>query len=310
MDINSKILITGGTGLVGENFKKILPNAIYISSNDYDLRYYNQVEDMFKTYTPTHVIHLAGMVGGVGANIKYPVEFFENNMLINTLVLQYAHKYNVEKLVAFMSTCIFPDVVEYPLTPDKIHLGQPHSSNFGYAYAKRMLDVQLRAYQQQYNRSWFSVIPTNIYGSYDNFNLEHAHVIPALIHKCYLAKQNNTPWTIWGSGEAIREFIHVEDIVNLTLKLLDSYTDTTPIILSTSEQTTIKTIVELIAKHMNFTGEIIFDTSKPEGQIRKPSDTTLLKDLFPFYNFTSIDDGIKGTTQWFVDNFNWEGLKL
>lgn len=310
MDVNSRVLVTGGTGLVGENFKKILPNAIYISSTDYDLRYYNQVEDMFKTHAPTHVIHLAGMVGGVGANMKYPVEFFENNMLINTLVLQYAHKYNVEKLVAFMSTCIFPDVVEYPLTPSKIHLGEPHPSNFGYAYAKRMIEVQLRAYQQQYNRSWFSIIPTNIYGPYDNFNLEHAHVIPALIHKCYLAKQNNTPWTIWGSGEAIREFIHVEDIVKLTVKLLDSYTDTLPIILSTSEQTKIKTVVELIAKHMNFTGEIIFDTSKPEGQIRKPSDTAPLKQLFPFHNFISIDDGIQQTTQWFVDNFNWEGLKL
>lgn len=304
MDINNKILITGGNGLVGENFKKLLPNATYVSSTDYDLRYYDQVEEMFETHSPTHVIHLAGMVGGVGANMKYPVEFFENNILINTLMLKYAHKYNVQKLVAFMSTCIFPDVVEYPLTPEKIHLGKPHFSNFGYAYAKRMVDIQLKAYQQEYNREWFSIIPTNIYGPFDNFNLESAHVVPALIHKCYLAKQNNTPWVIWGSGNAVREFIHVEDIAHLTIKLLDTYKSETPIILSTSQQTTIREIVELIAKYMNFTGEIIFDASKPEGQIRKPSDTTPLKLTFPEYEFISIEDGIKQTTEWFVSNIN------
>jgi len=300
---NKKILITGGSGLVGQNFKKFLPFADYVHTSMYDLRYPDQVQAMFEKYQPTHVIHLAGTVGGVGANIKYPVQFFNDNILINTLLLKYAHAYDVEKLIAFMSTCIFPDVVEYPLTPSKIHLGEPHPSNFGYAYAKRMLDIQLRAYQTQYNKTWFSVIPTNIYGPFDNFNLDHAHVIPALIHKCYLAKQNNTPWIVWGTGEAVREFVYVDDIVQLTHQLLDTYIDTTPVILSTSEQTSIKTVVELIAKHMNFTGEIVFDTTKPEGQIRKPSDTTPLKLAFPTYEFISIDTGIRRTVEWFVSNF-------
>lgn len=302
MDVNKKVLVTGGSGLVGMAIKNILPTAEYISSTDYNLIYHDEVENMFMKHKPTHVIHLAGMVGGVGANTKYPVEFFENNILINTLILKYAHKYNVQKLVAFMSTCVFPDNIEYPLQPHKIHNGEPHFSNFGYAYAKRMIEIQLRAYQTEYNYDWFSVIPTNIYGPNDNFNLEMAHVVPALIHKCYLAKQNNTPLVIWGSGEPTREFIYVDDVAQLTLNLLENYKGKSPIILSTPEQITIRTLVELIAKNMNFSGKIIFDKDKPTGQQRKPSDTKPLKIIFPKHNFISIEDGVKRTINWFMEN--------
>lgn len=300
-----KILVTGGSGLVGRAIEKLCTDdAVFISSKDFNLLNESEVSAMFEKHKPTHVIHLAGRVGGVGTNLKNPVDFFEENVIMNTLVLKYAHKFNVSRLVAFMSTCIFPNNVEYPLQPQKMHLGEPHFSNFGYAYAKRMLDVQIRAYQTQYNRDWFAIIPTNIYGPDDNFNLEESHVIPALIHKCYLAKQQNTPLKIWGTGSAIREFIHSHDVAKLTLSLLENYTDKTPIIVSTSQQTSIKTVVELIVKYMKFEGEVIFDDAQPEGQQRKPSDITPLMNMFPSYEWISIYDGLQSTIEWFVNNYD------
>lgn len=308
--MNKRLLVTGGSGLIGKALKELNPSAIFISSREFDLRKEDHVNNMFRTHEPTHVIHLAGKVGGVGTNLRYPVEFYEDNVLMNTLLLKYAHKYNVDRLVSFMSTCVFPNDIEYPIEPQKIHLGEPHFSNFGYAYAKRMIEVQTRAYNIQHNRRWFTVIPTNVYGPHDNYNLEDSHVIPALIHKCYLAKKNNTPWTIWGTGNAIREFIYSKDLAEITLWLLNNYTDTSPIIVSTSEQTTVNSVVKLIATKMGFTGDIIFDKSKPEGQHRKPSDITPLKTLMPYYQFTSIDTGLNLTIDWFLNNYESGKVRL
>lgn len=308
--MNKKILVTGGSGLIGNALNELIPNGIFISSTDYDLRKETDVAEMFRVHRPTDVIHLAGKVGGVGTNMKHPVEFYEDNILMNTLLLRYAHKYNVHRLVSFMSTCVFPNEIEYPLEPHKIHLGEPHFSNFGYAYAKRMIEIQTRAYNTQYNRRWFTVIPTNVYGPHDNYNLEDSHVIPALIHKCYLAKKNNTPWTVWGTGNAIREFIYSKDLAEITLWLLNNYTDVSPIIVSTSEQTLIRSVVESIAQKMNFTGEIIFDTSKPEGQHRKPSDITPLKTLMPYYKFTSVSSGLDATIEWFLNNYEYGNVRV
>jgi len=302
----TRLLVTGGSGLVGHALQQHT-DAIFISSKDYDLTKDSDVHAMFEKHQPTHVIHLAGKVGGVGANLKYPVEFFEHNILMNTLVLKYSHLYNVEKVVSFMSTCVFPNTVEYPIQPNKIHLGEPHFSNFGYAYAKRMLDIQTKAYNTQFGRKWFSIIPTNIYGPHDNFHLEDSHVIPALIHKCYLAKKNNTPLHIWGTGKAVREFIHSYDIAKITLWLLNNYTEDTPIILSRPDQVSIRNVVELVVKYMGFEGEVIFDDTKPEGQERKPSDTTPLKALLPDYNYIPLEEGLQSTIEWFVNNY--EGVR-
>lgn len=299
-----RLLVTGGSGLVGRAIQEQHPDAIFISSKDYDLRKDSDVRTMFAQYQPTHVIHLAGKVGGVGANLKYPVEFFDDNILMNTLVLKYSHEHNVEKVISFMSTCVFPNNVEYPIQPNKIHLGEPHFSNFGYAYAKRMLEIQTKAYNTQFGHNWFTIIPTNIYGPHDNFHLEDSHVIPALIHKCYLAKKNNTPLHIWGTGKAVREFIHSSDIARLTLWLMDNYTEQSPIILSRPDQVSIKEVVEMVVKYMGFEGEVLFDDTKPEGQERKPSDTTPLKKLLPDYSYIPLEDGLKSTIEWFVQNYN------
>jgi GDP-L-fucose synthase len=299
-----KLLVTGGSGLVGRALQNVCPLATFVSSHDYDLKNPLLVEDMFVRFRPTHVIHLAGLVGGVAANMKRPVEFFEDNIIINTNVLHYAHEYNVSRLVSCMSTCVFPNNVEYPLQPNKIHLGEPHESNFGYAYAKRMLEVQTRAYNTQHNRQWFTVIPTNVYGIHDNYNLESSHVIPALIHKCYLAKRDNTPLRVWGGGTAIREFIHADDVAFLLSHLIREYTKTEPIILSNPHQRSISEVVQTIAEAMEFTGEIVYDHVGPEGQTRKPSDISPLMELFPNYTYVDFTTGITHAAKWFSANFD------
>ena len=299
--MEDRILITGGTGLVGFQLKKQLPNAYCIGSS-IDLRDKIIVEALFEKIKPTKVIHCAAKVGGLGGNMNYKGEFFYDNIMINTNVIEACRKYNVEKLVCFLSTCIFPDNVEYPLTEKKIHLGEPHNSNYPYAYAKRMVDIQLQAYREQYGLNYVSVIPTNIYGENDNFNLENGHVIPSLIHKCYLAKQKNEVFRIWGTGKPLREFIHSSDISILTKWALENYEESEPIIFSNSNEVSIKDIALLIAKEFDYSN-IEFEIDKPDGQFRKPSDNSKLLKYLPDFKFKPIEEGIKETVEWFVKNY-------
>tara|TARA_R110002020_G_scaffold68611_4_gene179470 strand:+ start:13898 stop:14800 length:903 start_codon:yes stop_codon:yes gene_type:complete len=294
-----KRLITGGSGLVGCT----IDAEIKLGSKDGDLRNWSEVLQVFDTHKPTHVIHAAARVGGVGGNIKAKGEFFTDNILMNTHVLEACRIHNVKKVVSFLSTCIFPDSIEYPLTEKKIHLGAPHWSNYGYAYSKRMLDVQTEVYRDQYGVDFVSVIPTNIYGPNDNFNLDNGHVIPSLIHKCYLAKKNNTEFKVWGSGKPLREFIYSKDIGKLTNWALENYNESEPIIFSTSQEISIRDLVGLIVESMDFKGEVVFDTTKPEGQFRKPADNSKLKSYLPDFEFTSIEEGIKETVDWFIKNY-------
>ncbi len=304
-----RLLVTGANGLVGSQFKEDL---IAITSKVGDLRdkktadsiiaFYTD-KDRQKEYAVDRIIHCAAKVGGVGGNMKYKGEFFYDNIMINTNVIESARQHGVKKLVAFLSTCVFPDNVEYPLTESKIHLGPPHPSNDAYAYAKRMAEIQIRAYREQYGLNYTSVIPTNIYGPNDNFNIENGHVIPSLIHKCYLARENNTDLTIWGSGKPLREFIYSKDVADLALWVLDNYDESEPIILSTSEEISIKDVVDIIVKTMNFKGNVIFDNTKPDGQFRKPSDNSKLMGYLPDFKFTPFEVGIKETVEWFEKNY-------
>ena len=240
-----KILVTGGNGLVGSQFKKgefssynnykWYPPYGIISSKSCDLRNTEEVNNLLGNGWDS-VIHCAAKVGGVGYNLTHKGEFYYDNIMINTNVIESARKHGIENLVCFLSTCVFPDNVEYPLTEDKIHLGPPHFSNDAYAYSKRMADVQIRAYREQYGLNYKSVIPTNIYGINDNFDIENGHVVPSLIHKCYIARETNTPLMIWGSGKPLREFIYNKDVAKLTEWVLDNYDEDEPIILSTSEE--------------------------------------------------------------------------
>jgi GDP-L-fucose synthase len=294
-----KLLVTGGNGLVGSSI-----NSYVKVGKEYNLIIPEETDKMFQFHKPTHVIHCAGKVGGVGGNMNHKGEYFYDNIMINTNVIEGARKSGVEKLVSFLSTCVFPDNVEYPLTESKIHLGEPHSSNYPYAYAKRMADIQIRAYREQYGLNYVSVIPTNIYGPNDNFSLTHGHVMPMLIHKLYLAQQNNTDFVVWGSGKPLREFIYSKDVAKLSEWAVDNYNESEPIIFSTSDEISIIDLVDLLVKEFNFKGKVIFDSTKPDGQYRKPSDNSKLKSYLPDFKFTPIEEGIKETVKWFIDNYD------
>ena len=295
----NNILITGGHGLVGSEF--IGEQYFKPTSKEFDLRITENTNRlMLKQFDG--VIHCAGKVGGVGGNMNHKGEFFYDNIMINTNVIEGARLSGVKNLVAFLSTCVFPDNVEYPLTEKKIHLGPPHFSNDAYAYAKRMTDVQIRSYREQYGLNYKSVIPCNIYGPNDNYDIVNGHVLPSLIHKCYLARENKTPFTIWGSGKPLREFIFSKDIAKLTEWVLYNYNESEPIILSTSEEIPIRDIVSMIVEIMNFKGEVMYDSTKPDGQFRKPSDNSKIKHYLPNFKFTPIYEGLKETIEYFEKN--------
>ena len=299
--MENKILVTGGYGLVGSEFIK--PNFIPLSSSEADLRVRKDIDNILESINFVGVIHCAGKVGGLGGNMKNKGQFFYDNIMINTNVIESARTNGIKNLVSFLSTCIFPNDVEYPLTESKIHLGPPHFSNDAYAYAKRMADVQIRSYKEQYGLNYKSVIPCNIYGPNDNYDIVNGHVLPSLIHKCYLAKENKTPLTIWGSGKPLREFIFSRDVAKLTEWVLDNYEENEPIILSTSEEISIKEVVGIIVELMNFKGDVIFDSSKPDGQFRKPSDNSKIKNYLPDFKFTPLYDGLKETIEYFEKNY-------
>lgn len=296
-----RILVTGGTGLVGRCFQ----GDKFIRSNHVgcDLTDPRRVDAMFNSVRPDAVIHCAAKVGGLQANMTQKGDFFYQNIMMNTNVIESARKSGVKKLISFLSTCVFPNDVEYPLSPEKIHLGKPHYSNDAYAYAKRMSDIQIQAYREQFGCEYFSVIPTNIYGPGDNYNLENGHVVPTLIHKFYLSKKNNTPVEIWGTGKPLREFIYSEDVANLTSRLLENYSGFDPVILSTSQEVSIAELAEIIKNSINYKGKIIYQKEKPDGQFRKPSDNSVIKDLFPDFKFTPIEEGIQKSIDWFERNY-------
>jgi GDP-L-fucose synthase len=293
-----KLLVTGGNGLVGSS----ITSDVKIGKQ-YDLRNVEETNKMFDYYKPTHVIHCAGKVGGVSANMDYKGEFFYDNIMINTNVIESCRLHNVKKLVSFLSTCVFPDNIEYPITEKKIHLGEPHFSNYPYAYAKRMADIQIRAYREQYGLNYVSVIPTNIYGPNDNFSLNSGHVIPMLLHKMYNAQRDNTDFVVWGSGTPLREFVYSKDVAKLSEWALENYDESEPIIFSNSVEISIMDLVDLLVKEFNFKGKVIFDNSKPDGQFRKPSDNSKLKSYLPNFEFTPIEKGLKETINWFIENY-------
>ncbi|XP_032171409.1 GDP-L-fucose synthase isoform X4 [Mustela erminea] len=235
-----RVLVTGGSGLVGRAIQEVVADGaglpgedwVFVSSKDADLTDAAQTRALFEKVRPTHVIHLAAMVGGLFRNIKYNLDFWRKNVHINDNVLHSAFEVGVRKVVSCLSTCIFPDKTTYPIDETMIHNGPPHSSNFGYSYAKRMIDVQNRAYFQQHGCTFTAVIPTNVFGPHDNFNIEDGHVLPGLIHKVHLAKSSGSALTVWGTGRPRRQFIYSRDLARLFVWVLREYSEVEPIILS------------------------------------------------------------------------------
>jgi len=211
----------------------------------------------------------------------------------------------VKKLVSMLSTCVFPDKTTYPIDESMLHNGPPHPSNEGYAYSKRLIDVMNRAYAEEYGCNFTSIIPTNIYGPFDNFNIQKGHVIPGLINKCYQAKQNNTPFTIWGSGTPLRQFIYSLDLAELTVWVMREYHKPEPITLSVAEEdeVSIKDVALSVAKAMKFEGEVKFDTEKADGQFKKTASNAKFRTYRPDYKFTTIDEGLQKSVDWFITNY-------
>lgn len=299
-----RLLVTGGNGLLGSALRGLnIPDAVFLTRDDVDLTDFNSVRTAFKLLKPQRVVHTAAVVGGLGGNMIHSGEYFRNNIMLNTNVLEASRQVGANKLISFMSTCVFPDKCDYPLAVENLHGGPPHPSNFGYAYAKRMLEVQSSAYRREWKCNFIVAIPANVYGPNDNFSLTEGHVIPSLIHKAYLAKSNGTDLVIWGSGKPLREFIYVDDIAKLSLWALDAYEEESPIIFSSGIEISIADLVKLVVQIMGFTGKVVFDTSKPDGQYRKPSDVSKLRRYLPDFNFTTIDQGLQKTIEWFIAHY-------
>ena len=296
--------MTGGTGMVGLALQRLIPEAIFISSKQYDLGKNKDVERMFSYYEPEQVIHLAARVGGIKANMDYMADFYLDNILINTNVLQNAHRYKTKKLVSLLSTCVYPDNSKYPLTEDQVHNGIPHSTNFAYAHAKRMLDVQSRAYRKQYGCNFITAIPNNLFGENDNFDLENSHVIPAIIRKIHEAKQIGSDVALWGNGRPKREFTYSMDLAEVLLFLLEHYDNPEPINVGNTGEHSIKDIATTISDILQFDGEIKWDRNKPSGQYRKPSDNSKLLELgWHQENYSNLRESLKNVCEWFIINY-------
>lgn len=275
---------------------------------------------MIRNHKPDVVIHLAAKVGGLYDNMAHNATFLRDNVLINFNVFEACRKFGVKKVVSCLSTCIFPDGINMPISEGDLHKGPPHNSNYGYSYAKRLLEVMSRAYNEEFGIAKFrvparhneefksegtkfvTVIPTNIYGKYDNFDLERGHVIPALIHKCYLAKRDGTPFYIRGDGSAMRQFIYAEDLAKLFIWVAKNYNDDQPLILAPKEEHKIRDVVDTIVEIFDFKGPVIYDFTFSNGQQSKTVSNKKLLDMYPDFHFTELHKGLTETIKWFIES--------
>jgi GDP-L-fucose synthase len=310
---NKMFLITGGTGMVGNAFKQIIPNAKYPDRADLDLTNSESVNSFLDNGNYNNgskynaIIHLAAKVGGVKINTSHVADFYSENMKINNNLLKYACFNDIPKVVSLLSTCVYPDApyVTYPLTEEQLHMGPPHQSNFGYAYAKRMVDVMSRAYRQQYGCNFITAIPNNLYGENDNYDLNNSHVIPALTRKIWEAKIKNQPKVeVWGDGSPLREFTYSLDIAKILLFLLENYDEPQPINIGNTEEYSIKEVIDYICELLEYEGKIFWNTNKPNGQFKKPSSNKKLLDLgWKEEDYTPFKEGLKKTCEWFKINY-------
>ena len=264
-----------------------------------------ETESLFQQHQPTHVIHLAALVGGLFANMSANCDFFRNNIKMNDNILSCSQKHGVKKVVSCLSTCIFPDKTSYPIDETMVHNGPPHPSNFGYSYAKRMIDVQNKAYHEQYGCQFTSIIPCNVFGPHDNFNIQQGHVIPGLINKAYQAKKDGTAFEIWGTGAPLRQFIYSLDLAKLTVWVMREYNEIDPIILATDEadEVSIKDVAMMVVEASQFKGEVKFLTDKADGQFKKTASNAKLRKYLPDFKFVPTKQAIQETVQWFNMNY-------
>ena len=302
----TKVLITGSQGLVGTSIlslKNLYPeyNFIGVNHNLFDLTKEEDVLNLFEKVEPDYVIHTAARVGGIGRNINSPGQQFHQNILMNTHVIHHAAIFGVKKLIAFSSVCAFP-ANSTKLCEDNLHEGPPYAAHGAYAHSKRMVDVQIEAYKKEYGVNYCSVIPGNIFGEDDNFNLEDGHVVPSLIHRCFLAKKNNEPFEVWGTGKAKREFLYAKDVARVCLDLLKLKILPQRLVVSGEREFEIKEIIQKISNIYEY-DNISWLSHKPDGQLSRPSDKTIFNSIMPEFKFTDIEGALIKTINWFIEHY-------
>jgi len=303
MDSESKVYVAGNTGLVGSAIVRMLhmkgyTNILSTPSSHFDLRRQDDVERFFKTNEPEYVYLAAAKVGGIGANKDYPGHFIYDNLMIQSNIIHAARKFGVRKLLFLGSSCIYPKMCEQPIKEEYLMTGPLEPTNDAYAIAKIAGIKMCQAYRKQYGFNAISLMPTNLYGPNDNFDLETSHVLPALIRKFHEA---NDEVTLWGDGSAMREFLHVDDLAEACFACMKDYNESDPINVGTGEDVTIGELSDIIADIVGFRGKTIWDTSKPNGTPRKVLNVDKIKSL-GWEPKISLFEGIKSTYEWYKDH--------
>jgi GDP-L-fucose synthase len=301
-----KIWVAGSTGMVGSAICRRLislgRNVITVSRNELDLRNQSAVNSWLSANRPTSCIFAAAKVGGILANSNYPAEFIYDNLMLQSNVIEGCHRNNINRLVFLGSSCIYPKFAQQPISESALMTGELEPTNEWYAVAKIAGIKTCQAYRKQFDRDYVSVMPCNLYGPFDNFNLETSHVIPALIRKFHEAKINNQRnVTVWGTGAPLREFLHVNDLANAVVYCLDNYHEYEHINIGAGIDQSIKNIAEIIRNIVGFKGEIIFDNTKPDGTPRKLMDSSRIHKL-GWTAEISLEEGLKDAYKWFLEN--------
>jgi len=309
MDLsNKRICVTGGAGFLGTHLIKILnargAHQIFIPKiEDYDLVNPDDIRRMLDDSKPDVIIHLAAHVGGIGANMEKPAEFFYDNLMMGVQLIHESWKHGLEKFVAIGTICAYPKFTPIPFKEENLWDGYPEETNAPYGLAKKMLLVQAQAYRQQYGFNAIFLLPVNLYGPGDNFNPRSSHVIPALIRKCLEAKEQGAEQIVaWGDGSPTREFIYVEDAAEGIALATEKYDGSEPVNIGSSFEISIKDLTEKIARMTGFEGKIVWDTTKPNGQPRRKLDTSRADQYFGFVAKTDFDQGLQKTIDWYIKN--------
>lgn len=300
------ILVAGGSGLVGSaivrELKRLNQDVVGVSSKDVDLLDRVQTFEFLKNLKPTAIIDSAAKVGGIGGNNSYPVEFLSHNLQMQSNLMDAAHAAKVPKLVFLGSSCIYPRDCAQPIKEEYLLTGELEQTNSAYAVAKIAGIELIKSYRKEYGYKWISVMPTNMYGPNDNFDLENGHVLPVLTRKFIEAKRSGSSRvTLWGSGAPLREFMHVDDFAKAVLVCMDRYDDSQQINVGSGYEVSIKELAGKISKAVGFSGEIIWDSNKPDGTMRKVLDSSKITKL-GWKPLISLDQGIASTVEWYLQN--------
>jgi len=309
MNLDSKVFVAGSQGLVGSAIKRNLEDKNYsqvywIRRKNCDLRNRINVDSYFSSSKPEYVFVAAAKVGGIHANSTYPAEFIYDNLMIQCNLIDAAYKHGVKKLVFLGSSCIYPKSPKIPITEDQLLTSKLEPSNDAYAIAKIAGLRMTRAYREQYGFNAISLMPTNLYGPGDNFHPENSHVMPGLIRRFHEAKENKDPTvTCWGDGSPMREFLHVDDLAEACYTCMQKYEEGGHINVGTGEDVTIKELAETIAEVVGYEGEIVWDTSKPNGTPRKVMNVDRIKEL-GWEPKIKLRDGIESAYKWYLENYD------